>query len=220
MIRTIALTCPNCGSALTVEDDRKFIYCEYCGTKVMLHDDSTQTIHTIDEAAIKRAENERYSQEMQVQQQERERKMRARFLVFWIATIMLCMALVIVGLVTDFEPLLFFFPVGFLIGAGGFIYLLHRKKMDMRRNPTDRTAKVNDLIASAQGRNAEKVRQELLLLGFTNINMIPLNDLPPLLMIRNGTVKGLSIDGEQELWEGQLFSENAKVTVTYHSPRG
>ena len=111
MIRTIALTCPNCGSALTVEDDRKFIYCEYCGTKVMLHDDSTQTIHTIDEAAIKRAENERYSQEMQVQQQERERKMRARFLVFWIATIMLCMALVIVGLVTDFEPLLFFFPL-------------------------------------------------------------------------------------------------------------
>ena len=43
---------------LSVEEGRTFTYCEYCGTKVMIHDENTQTIHTIDEAAIKRAENE------------------------------------------------------------------------------------------------------------------------------------------------------------------
>lgn len=219
MIKTIALTCPNCGSNLSVEEGRTFTYCEYCGTKVMIHDENTQTIHTIDEAAIKRAENERYAQEMQVEMQERERKMRGRFLIGWIATLVVCITLVVIGASTDFDALLIFFPIAFLIGMGGVIYLVYRKKMDMRRNPTDRTASVSDLVASAAGRKAETVRQELLLLGFTNINMVPLNDLSPIMMLMNGTVKGLSIDGERELWEGQVFSENAKVTITYHSPR-
>ncbi len=30
----IALTCPNCGSKLDVEDGKEFYYCSYCGTKV------------------------------------------------------------------------------------------------------------------------------------------------------------------------------------------
>ena len=42
--KTIALTCPNCGSSLSVEEGREFTYCEYCGTKVLIHDDSKQTI--------------------------------------------------------------------------------------------------------------------------------------------------------------------------------
>ncbi len=220
MIKTIALTCPNCGSNLSVEEGRTFTYCEYCGTKVMIHDENTQTIHTIDEAAIKRAENERYAQEMQIQLQERERKMRGRFLVGWIGTVLLCVTLVVIGALTDVDALLIFFPIGFLLGVGGIAYLLYRKKMDMRRNPTDRTAGVNEIVAHAAGRKVETVRQELLLLGFSNIQMIPLNDLPPMMsLLLNGTVKGLSIDGERELWEGQLFSENAKVTITYHSPK-
>ena len=31
----IALKCPQCGADLEIDSDREFMYCEYCGTKVL-----------------------------------------------------------------------------------------------------------------------------------------------------------------------------------------
>lgn len=54
-----ACTCPNCGAQLKVDnDDREFIYCEFCGTRIDLVDRRTvHTEHIIDDAKIKNAEN-------------------------------------------------------------------------------------------------------------------------------------------------------------------
>ena len=50
--------CPNCGANLKViDDDREFMFCEYCGTRIDLVDRRTvHTEHIIDEAKIKDAE--------------------------------------------------------------------------------------------------------------------------------------------------------------------
>ena len=51
-------TCPNCGANLSIKtNDRDFAFCQYCGTKIML-DDYRATHRIIDEAQIKKAENE------------------------------------------------------------------------------------------------------------------------------------------------------------------
>lgn len=52
-----ACKCPNCGANLKADDDREFMFCEFCGTRVDLVDYRTvHTEHIIDEAKVKDAE--------------------------------------------------------------------------------------------------------------------------------------------------------------------
>lgn len=57
MIKMISVKCPECGANISIENDRKFCFCQYCGTKVMMDDGSaTYTYRKVDEARIKEAE--------------------------------------------------------------------------------------------------------------------------------------------------------------------
>ena len=56
MARTVK--CPGCGADLTVKDDnRDFMFCEFCGTKVRL-DDYQETHRFVDEAKVRRVDAE------------------------------------------------------------------------------------------------------------------------------------------------------------------
>lgn len=54
------LKCPSCGAALTFDDpEREFMFCSYCGTKILLEDYRVVHVHkNIDYAAIKKEEKE------------------------------------------------------------------------------------------------------------------------------------------------------------------
>lgn len=52
----IELVCPKCGAHLSVDANREFLFCEYCGVKILLNDENTYTIRKIDEAKIKKVE--------------------------------------------------------------------------------------------------------------------------------------------------------------------
>lgn len=54
-MKVISLTCPGCGANLSIEDGHKQCFCQYCGMKIMLDDESI-TYRTVDEARIKEAE--------------------------------------------------------------------------------------------------------------------------------------------------------------------
>lgn len=55
MARTVK--CPGCGADLTVRDDnRDFMFCEFCGTKVRL-DDYQETHRFVDEARIQESKD-------------------------------------------------------------------------------------------------------------------------------------------------------------------
>lgn len=57
MARTVK--CPSCGAELTVKDDnRDFMFCEFCGTKVRL-DDYQETYRYVDEAEVQRVKAEK-----------------------------------------------------------------------------------------------------------------------------------------------------------------
>lgn len=80
MARTVK--CPSCGAELTVKDDnRDFMFCEFCGTKVDLID--TRIEHRIvDEARIIEAETDRQVKlkhlEMETEEYEREKQKREK----------------------------------------------------------------------------------------------------------------------------------------------
>lgn len=56
-MKLVNLKCPECGAQLKVDPNREFVYCEYCGTKILL-DKEEKITRTIDEAAIRKAEAE------------------------------------------------------------------------------------------------------------------------------------------------------------------
>lgn len=54
MIKTISLKCPECNANISVDENLKQCFCQYCGTKIMIDDGSTSHTHrTVDEAEIK-----------------------------------------------------------------------------------------------------------------------------------------------------------------------
>lgn len=61
-INLISLKCPECGATLQVEENRKECFCSYCGNRVIVQNDNEKTVninkHIVDEAEIKRVENE------------------------------------------------------------------------------------------------------------------------------------------------------------------
>ena len=71
MARTVK--CPSCGADLTVkEDNRDFMFCEYCGTKVRL-DDYQETHRFVDEARIQESKD---AKELELKKMEFEEKKR------------------------------------------------------------------------------------------------------------------------------------------------
>ena len=68
MARTVK--CPSCGGELTVKDEnRDFMFCEYCGTKVRL-DDYRETHRFVDEARIQESKD---TKELELKKMEQER---------------------------------------------------------------------------------------------------------------------------------------------------
>lgn len=89
-MKTVALTCPNCGAQIQMPDGRTRCFCTYCGTQVVLDDEGVHVhVHTHDEAELKRLEFER--------EQDEEDDQRRRFwipaLIIWIVLVSLVMAL-------------------------------------------------------------------------------------------------------------------------------
>lgn len=72
MARTVK--CPGCGADLTVKDDnREFMFCEFCGTKVRL-DDYQETYRFVDEARIQESKD---AKELRLKEMEFEERKRA-----------------------------------------------------------------------------------------------------------------------------------------------
>ena len=49
MVKVVELKCPSCNAALTLEEGREQIFCQYCGAKVVLHNENEHIYRHIDE---------------------------------------------------------------------------------------------------------------------------------------------------------------------------
>lgn len=57
MVKIISLKCPECDANISIEENLKQCFCQYCGTKIIIDDGSTMhTYRKVDEARIKEAE--------------------------------------------------------------------------------------------------------------------------------------------------------------------
>lgn len=72
-----SLKCPQCGADIDIEEDRKMIFCQYCGSKIVIDDEvnRSEITHVIrDEAKIQAAANELKELELEREWQENRKK--------------------------------------------------------------------------------------------------------------------------------------------------
>lgn len=58
-MKLLSMTCPNCNGSLdNIDPNRKYCYCQYCGTKILIDDEvNRRETHIYDEAKIKETES-------------------------------------------------------------------------------------------------------------------------------------------------------------------
>lgn len=215
----IDLTCPKCEATLSVNPNRDFLFCEYCGAKILLNDENTYTIRHVDEAKIKQAETEQIVRLKQLEIAERKAANRQKNLKLKIKLSLILAVvgalLMVVGNLAGPESSLFnlsfagYFP--FL--AIFWIWILHAGKEDSLED----TVKVPTSIDGYSSKNYSAIEAILKNAGFKNIKCIPLNDLTIGFLKKPGMVESITINGHEVTSGGKKFPTDASVVISYHS---
>ena len=192
------LNCPACGATVEIEQDRKSMFCSYCGSKIYLDDgvkrvEITKNINYhqtyTDEAKIREHERKEKIQLKQLEYEEREKKRNDR-VVFFCIGILFLIAAICFGISRFYEE------------AG---------KPDVNEVQVPFSSK--DL----KGENYEQVIIDLENAGFIEITTKENKDLVTGFITKDGSVEKVSINGDSDFEEGDIFPEEAAVVVTYHT---
>lgn len=231
MPQIISMKCPECGATLELSDDRKIAFCSYCGAKIIIHNENEHIIRNIDEAAIKKAESERDVRLKELDVQEKDSNQR-----HFISVILLFLSIIIIGVglyirKTGIEKegleSYYYMILGVVIAVFGALmipfglfnyfgfYTNYIKKPGYIQAP--RT------LENFSHMQYKTVRYELAKAGFTNISLVPQNDitytfLDSLLKLesQNGKVDSIIINNQNmnfDFW----YSPKSSVSIIYHS---
>lgn len=192
------LICPSCGATVEIEQDRKSMFCAYCGNQIHVDDgikriEITKTINYhktyTDEAKIRENERKERIQLKQMEYEDKEKK-RTDKIVF------LCMGLLMLIALFSF---------------GMARYYEEAAKPD--ENEICIPFSSNDL----EGENFELVISDLENAGFSDIATKTQADLVIGFITKERSVESVSINGDSDFDEGDIFPEDAKVVVIYHT---
>lgn len=220
-VKFISVQCPKCTASLSFEEDRERAFCSYCGTQILLVNENERTYRRVDEADVRRAETERliYLKELELEEKENERSRKGRRTAFIVAGV-----LAAVGALTEIVVPNNLIGV-FMIVAAGWIALFaftskENQKKRRRGSPSSSDeVTINESLAYCEGENINGVVAQFRSAGFSNIQAVPLNDLGILAARKDGQVESVSINGDEDFDEGDVFSKSDNVVITYHSKR-
>lgn len=217
-VKFTSVECPSCGAHLSVEEGREKIFCEYCGTQIIVTNENEHTYRQVDEAAIKRAETERMVRlkELELQEKENERRRKGEKVAFTIAGAMALVG-VISEIIVPYNVLGIFIIMAAILVACLSTGLNHEEKTS-RIISTDELQMTEDM-ASCEGENYQTVAALFRSAGFSNVQAVAMKDLNFLTARRNGQVESVSINGSTDFDEGDIFRKNSRVVITYHSTK-
>ena len=79
MVKIISIKCPACGANLSVGDDRETYDCEYCGTRVKVHDNDVERLRAEQEMRFREMEMNRKAEQADKEFRFREKERQQRF---------------------------------------------------------------------------------------------------------------------------------------------
>jgi len=214
----IAVKCPACGANISAESDRKFSFCTYCGSKIMMNNDNEHIYRNIDEARIKEAETDRMIMMRQMAMEEKASASKKYLVIAWILGTALLILIGIIGSTIGNEDLGICMLLGMCVGMWGGIGLFATdKKKKVRRYVASNEVAITEAMENYCEKNFNSIVMLFRGAGFTNVTAIPMNDLTMFNLRKNGQVESVTINGSEEFEEGDIFPKNSNVLITYHS---
>lgn len=212
-----SLKCPECGATLDVKFDLEFCFCMYCGSKIYINDENRKTYRYINDADVKRAETERIVRLKELELEEKDRVNKKILVILWLSVTAILGTLGIIGWTTDIEGLMMCLLLAMVVGPWGAIGLFATNKKKVRRVAGPEDVIITDKMADYESKNYSTVAMLFRSAGFINVTPIPLNDLNMLMGVKNGRVESVSIGGEDDFDEGDIFPRTSYVAIMYHS---
>lgn len=216
--------CPGCGANIAVtNEDRDFVFCQYCGSKLML-DDYRSTQRIIDEARIRQAENEKTIRLKELALEEarqRQRNTTRRVLMtIWIILSLLILGICLVKWIVlddSITGLLLLYVAAAIIGGGAhLIFKIIPEKEQERELVQKGGIRFPKGLQPFSEQNYIAVRQALEIAGFCNITCINMHDVTFGLLLRPGMVESISVNGIKVTEGGKVYPPDAAITIVYH----
>ncbi len=191
-MKVYQMKCPACGSKIDVKEDQKTFFCSYCGSKLFF-DDGVQRIE------VHNTEHKIYTDEAKIKENDRKEKelfyrdkqdKRNNWMAFGLIGLLLFISLVFTGI--------------------GLWY-------EREEAPGEGEIAIPMSAKAYHGENYKEVVHELEAMGFENIETVPKEDLVTGWITKEGEVARISIAGDSKFEEGEIFSKEADVIVTYHT---
>lgn len=189
------LKCSSCNANIEFDEGMKSCYCKYCGCKNFI-DDETKRIEIIENINYHKT----HIDEARIKENETKEHLRLKELEYKDKedkrnNIMLLLIIGVMMLLTVFC---------FIMGIS-------------TNKPKDGEIQISVDVEDYHGEDYELVLKQLESAGFTNIECVPLGDLINGWITKENSVESVSIAGDSKFDEGDIFSKNAKVIITYHS---
>ena len=234
-VEMISVKCPECGAPVEMDQYRRSAVCEYCGTRIIMHDDNTISIR--DEAEIIQAETEQAVKLNQIELRAHRQKIDS---IVNKKNTKRAIAAGVIGLVLVFiiGPIFDFLPTdsagdNFIETLGGFgvtaavLYMAFYvyKKIEQREREEDEydaivehKIKLPSELHTSFTLNYQTAEDLFREAGFTDITTIPLRDLTKRISIyKPDTIETVTINGKQVTDYSKRFAKDAKVVISYHS---
>lgn len=183
------LKCPECRANLEIEEGRTSCYCQYCGCKIILDDENQEvTINKNINITKNITHTNRSIDDAEVIRETNKAKEDKRG---WIALIV-C-AIIGIGI-----------PLGMML------------KFDVEEKIARNRGKINaGFYRDLLGENYETVQAHFESAGFTNIELIDLDD-SGIAFWNDGKVKTISVGGDTSFESIDWFDPDTKVVISYH----
>lgn len=132
-MKLITMRCTNCGAELEIDPDRQQVFCSYCGTKLLLDDESVHvTSRIVDEARLKEAEVRLKELEYAHEKELREETLlREQKKVFRIAAVLYICAVLISYSIPSLRTV---FPLVLVVGGVVLLSMSSSDKKNIRQN--------------------------------------------------------------------------------------
>lgn len=184
------LKCPECRANLEIEEGRTSCFCQYCGCKIILDDEKQE--HTINKNINinkNTSHTETYVDQAEIVKSNNEDKSEKRSLL--------------VGLLCGFG-----IPIAMILAI--VLYFAINSGVAQSQGKIN-AGNCSDLV----GQNYESVVAHFEAAGFTNIQVIDLND-SGLAFWNDEKVATISVGGDTDFDSTDWFDPDTKVVISYH----
>ena len=218
-IQFVSIKCPECSADLQIEDGREYAFCTYCGARVMIANDNEHIYKMIDEARIKQAETDRMVRMRELDMEEKSTIPRKVLMIIWLTVSIALLLVGVIGFGIGNEGLGGIgLGIGMNVALWGALGLFvggdkKKKKRFVGENEVAITTAMMDCVDYHYNKAVILYKNA----GFMNINAIPLHDLTRFNLKKEGMVESVTINGEEEFEEGEVYPKNANILITYHS---